>query len=101
MKSVFDKEDEILASAASSKEPVSEKYGELTVNTDLMELHMKSALSTPRNARLLPVKREAVGGFIFRSLAKSGLMVLSEKFQFRRVSINVDPNEVIIPSLVW
>ena len=53
-----------------------------------MELHLKRVLSLPRNAKIFPKNREKVGGFIFKSLAKSGVMVGSYKFNYRKVTID-------------
>ena len=47
----------------------------------------------PRNSDLFPENREIVGGFIFKSLAKYGLLVTSEEFQYQKVSA-VDHSEV-------
>ncbi len=89
MTSIFHKEDEILSGAANSSSSSTlpnSKFGELSVNRDLMELHLKSALTLARNARLFPNNRDQVGGFIFKSLAKSGLLVQSEEFLFHKVT---------------
>ena len=53
-----------------------------------MELHLRKVLSLPRNAKIFQENRQKVGGFIFKALAKSGLMVGSYKFNFQRVSVN-------------
>jgi hypothetical protein len=90
MDKVFLDEEEIL----SNLQPEGAKFGQLTVNTDLLKLRLKSALSTARNAQLFPKQRESIGGFIYRSFAKSGLMVASESFQYKKVT--VDSNMVRI-----
>ena len=53
-----------------------------------MELHLRKVLSLPRNAKIFEDNRLKVGGFIFKALAKSGLLVGSYKFNFQRVSVN-------------
>ena len=53
-----------------------------------MEVHLRKVLSLPRNAKIFQENRQKVGGFIFKALAKSGLMVGSYKFNFQRVSVN-------------
>ena len=60
---------------------------------DIIDLHLKNPLSLPRNSDLFPENREIVGGFIFKSLAKYGLLVTSEEFQYQKVSA-VDHSEV-------
>ncbi len=85
MNELFEREDEILS---ASKVGTDSKYNDLAVNTELMELHMAMALNGPRNAKQFKPMRETIGGFIFRSMAKSGLMVMSDKFNFRKVTIN-------------
>ena len=85
MTRLFEVEDSILVSSKSS-----DVYGELGVNKALIDLHLKSPLSLRRNAQMFPKNRDMVGGFIFKSLAKSGLMVKSEEFQFQKVTIDIE-----------
>lgn len=82
---IFNQEEEILKVAKADK-LVTEN--QLDVNQNVMELHLRQALSKPRNARLYAENRDFVGGFIFKSLAKSGLLVASEKFQFTKVTVD-------------
>ena len=88
MTRLFEVEDSILVSSKSS-----DVYGELGVNKALIDLHLKSPLSLRRNAQMFPKNRDMVGGFIFKSLAKSGLMVKSEEFQFQKVTIDIEVSE--------
>ena len=80
LKEVFQAEDEILATFSPKDS--------LQSNKDLMELHLRKVLSLPRNAKIFQENRQKVGGFVFKALAKSGLMVGSYKFNFQRVSVN-------------
>ena len=84
LKEVFQAEDEILATFS----PASNPTDSLQSNRDLMELHLRKVLSLPRNAKIFEDNRLKVGGFIFKALAKSGLLVGSYKFHFQRVSVN-------------
>ena len=85
LKEVFDAEDEILATFSTASSSLTSN---LQSNGDLMELHLRKVLSLPRNAKIFLANRQKVGGFIFKSMAKSGLMVGSYKFNFRRVTVN-------------
>ena len=99
MSSLFLREDDILSEESrqnSNLSALSQKtlFGDLSVNSQLMELHLTSALNLPRNAKLFPANRDKVGGFIFKSLAKSGLMVTSEEFKFEIVTVDDNPQTV-------
>ena len=99
MSSLFLREDDILSEESrqnSNLSALSRKtlFGDLSVNSQLMELHLTSALNLPRNAKLFPANRDKVGGFIFKSLAKSGLMVTSEEFKFEIVTVDDNPQTV-------
>lgn len=80
-------EDKILAADELMTE------NQLLVNQKLMELHLRQVLSKPRNALLFAKNRDFVGGFLFKSFAKSGLLVASEEFQFTKVTVD-DKNRI-------
>ena len=83
MTQLFETQDRILTTSKFS-----DAYGELSVNKAVIDLHLKTPLSLPRNAQLFPENREMVGGFIFKALAKSGLMLVSEEFKYQRVTVD-------------
>ena len=83
MTQLFETQDQILTTSKFS-----DAYGELSVNKAVIDLHLKTPLSLPRNAQLFPENREMVGGFIFKALAKSGLMLVSEEFKYQRVTVD-------------
>ena len=84
MTQLFETQDQILTTSKFSNDT----YGELSVNKAVIDLHLKTPLSLPRNAQLFPENREMVGGFIFKALAKSGLMLVSEEFKYQRVTVD-------------
>lgn len=85
MTQLFETQDQILTTSKFSNDST---YGELSVNKAVIDLHLKTPLSLPRNAQLFPENREMVGGFIFKALAKSGLMLVSEEFKYQRVTVD-------------
>ena len=87
MTQLFETQDQILTTSKFSSDAAA-SYGELSVNKAVIDLHLKTPLSLPRNGQLFPENREMVGGFIFKDLAKSGLMLISEEFKYQRVTID-------------
>ena len=53
-----------------------------------MRLWAKSIFDTPRNDIGFVESRDRVGGFIYQKLARAGLMMLADQFQYVGVAMN-------------
>lgn len=93
MRKLFAQEEEISASFP-------EKNTELSAHKNLMKFHLQSLLSKPRNGKLFPANREEIGGFIFREMAKSGLLIKSEEFLYKKVTVDNNYEVIILIALL-
>ncbi len=62
---------------------VGEVADELRVNTGAMKVEMSQVLTHPRNAYTHPTRREEVGGYLYKKLARLGLLVAMQEFRHK------------------